>query len=84
MFKHIIRKRSNLIFARNASARLVLLHSDQPKDYRALSVALSSEALRGPVGDMIVVRDRQTREAHARGERPLRYDGRLPRFDDLM
>ena len=74
------RKHSNYSRVRRASARLLLLTANEPIDYRALSIAMSSAPLEGLCGDYKV---EQERKRIARGEQELPKDRRRFSFDDL-
>jgi len=84
MFKHVIRKRTNTNVVKKTAKLLICLPKKIAPDYRALSISLSSAPLEGKIGAMKVERDRQEREALARGERVSHDRERLVRFDDLL
>lgn len=80
------RKHSNTAFVRNALARRTLQAPPAPTtaDYRQRAIEAASAPLTGPIGDVIVERNRQAREAEARGEKPDRDRYYLPNFNDIM
>jgi hypothetical protein len=85
MRKTTLRKRTNILRITKAAPRLLRLLAPEPRDYRSLSIAMSSAPLTGIIGEMRVVRDRREREARERGEVVERDRGRNgPCFDDLV
>lgn len=73
-----LKKRLNTIMVKNAAPRLLLLAEEEPKDYRALSVALSSVPLDGQIAEIKMERDRQDAQ-----RKPMREKEHLPVFDDI-
>jgi hypothetical protein len=79
------RKHTNTTFVRNALARRSLVPAaPTTADYRRQAIEAASAPLTGPIGDVIVKRNKQAREAEARGEKADRDRYYLPNFNDIM